>query len=395
MPSSVTTNVLDFTSDVNNEELARLVRVYDFPGFVKSANMEDLKRPPAGAVSQFGDPRHRLYSCHSAPATWIEALYFLEKKAEFHPKDQARIQQRIEGFVNYFKIKPHYDRLVKQAFDLHREVELPDSSYAYVWVADDGRKERHLPLRSGMEVKAAAEWLHDYRDRLPYHDRNTVAIKIMEKAAHFGALIGEELNDFIEKQAGCGVCDPEEVFEQLMHRARLTKVAAHKQGIIKLAQIVRDKPRIALQPEGLVKLAVTMDTIDRALNVHEYGDILQRPEDVIFKVTFSKAASDRAELCALTTGNVYSKDQFEKLSRDDVEALMGEDFAREVSSGLSVSGEKMAEIAHTLPRPDAELLDKLMAEVGAPPQMTKAASCGHGLTNEQLEALAAAYEIPA
>ena len=32
---------------------------------------------------------------------------------------------------------------------------------------------------------------------------------------------------------GCGVCDPEEVFEQLMHRARLTKVAAHKQGIIK------------------------------------------------------------------------------------------------------------------------------------------------------------------
>ena len=392
MPSSVT--VLDFTSDVNNEELARLVKVFDFPQFVKRANMEDLRRPPNGAKSTFADPRTERFSCHSAASTWLNGLYFQVKKAEYHPKDRGRIQQRLERMADYFGIRPAFDRMVKQAGDLQKEAELPDSAYAYVWVGDDGRKERHLRLASSMEVKAAAEWLHRYQDRLPYSDRHTVALKIMEKAAQFGAGLGPGLTDFIEKQAGCGVCDPSEVWEQIMHRSRLSKTAMHREQIAKLAELVRNKPRMALQPDQLVKLAVTMDVIDRALGIREYGDIIRRPEDVIFKVTFTKAASDRQEMCALTSGNVYSKDQFEKLSRDDVESLFGSDFASEVSKGTEIDGEKMAELAHTLPRPDAELLDRLMAECGLHPQMQKAASAGHGLSNEELEALAAAYEVP-
>lgn len=390
--SSVT--VQDFASDANNEELARLVKLFDFPTFVKRANIDNLKRPPHGAVSSFADPRHKMFSCHSAPATWINGLYFQVKKAEYHPKDRSRIEQRFERMADYFKIRSAYDAMVKQAGDLQKEAELPDSAYAYVWVGGDGRKERHLRMISSMEVKAAAEWLHQYRDRLPYHDRNTVATKIMEKAAQYGAGLGDELTDYIEKQAGCGVCDPEEVYEMIMQRAKLSKNAAHREQIVKLAHTVKDKPRASLQPDQLVKLAVTMDMVDRALAIHEYGDILRRPEDVIFKVTFTKAAADRAELCPLTTGNIYSKEQFEKLSREDVESLFGADFATEVSRGTEVDGEKMAEMAHTLPRPDAELLDRLMAECGLHPQIEKAASCGHGLSNDDLERLAAAYELP-
>lgn len=392
MPSSLT--VLDPVSDVNHEELARLVKLYDFPTFVKKADLANTMRPGNVGTGAFADPRFKRYPCHSAAATWLSGLYFQEKRAEYHPKDQARIEQRLDRMVDYFKIRPSYETMVKQAKDLHKEAELPDSAYAYVWAGDDGRTERHLPLRSTMEVKVAAEWLSKYRDRLPFSDRNTVATKILEKAAHFGASLGPQLTDFIEKQAGHGVCDPDEVYQAIIQRARLATTPSHREGIVKLAQTVKGKPRIALQPQAMIKLAETLDITDRALGIREYGEILQRPEDVIFKITFTKVASDRAELCALTTGNVYSKDQFEKLSRDDVEGLFGIDFAHEVCTGLDVDGEKMAAVAHTLPRPDAELLDQLMAETGMQPQMAKSASAGFGLTNAQLEQLAAAYTVP-
>jgi len=395
MPSQ-SVAVLDPPSDANREELARLVKVYDFPPFVKRADLQATMQPDRIAVTTYADPRHRRYPCHSAAATWLSGLYFEEKRAEYHPKDQERISQRLRHYADYFGIMPHYERMVKAAAEMHKEADLPDSSYAYVWVDGDGKKERHLPLRSAMEVKAAAEWLHKYQDRLPYHDRNTCAVKILEKAAEFGAGIESRLTDYLEKQAGMGVCDPVEVYTMIMQRAKLTKSAAYREQIEKLAATVKDKPRVAFAPEQMVKLAVTMDTVDRALNLDgRYGNIIKRPEDVIFKATFTKLAADRAELCALTTGNVYSKEQLAKVSADDLEALFGTDFLNEVRLGGDiVDTEKFAEVAHTLPRPDAELLDKLMAETGLTPTMQKAASVTHGLSNEELEQLAAAYETP-
>ena len=395
MPSPSLT-VIDPSSDTNHEELARLVKLYDFPDFVKRADLQETMHPERVAISTFADPRNKMFKCHTAPATWLSALYFHEKKAEFHPKDRQRIQDRLEHYVDFFRIQGDYDNLVKQADDLHKEAELPDSSYAYLWVTPEGAKERHLRMTSAQEVKAAAEWLFSYQDRLPFYDRNTVARRILEKAAAFGADIDVFHTDFLEKQAGQGVCDPEDVYKMILQRSRLASIPAHKAELVKLAETIKDKPRIALQPDSLVKLAVTMDMADRAMGLKpsDYNEIIQRPEDVIFSATFTKVASARQELCALTTGNVYHREQFEKLSRDDVESLFGTDFASEVSSGLDVDGEKMAELAHTLPRPDAELLDRLMADAGLHPQMQKAASVGHGLSDDDLEALAAAYEVP-
>lgn len=384
---------LDPASDANYEELARLVKVYEFPEFVKKADLDETTKPSFGAaVSIYADPPHKRYPCHSAAATWLSAVYFQEKRAEFHPKIQQQIQQRLERYVDYFRIRPAYEQMLKQAQELHRESSLPDSSYAYVWVDEQGAKSRYLPMRSAMETKVAGDWLSTYADRLPFVDRHTIAIKILEKAASYGAGLGQELTEFLEKQAGMGVCDPTEVYEMIMHRALLASNQQQKAQIIKLAELVKDQPRIALQPDQLVKLAAAMDTTDQVLGLAgQYGEMLRRPEDVIFKVTFTKAAADRAELCALTTGNVYSHAQFEKLSREDVSSLFGDDFASEVCDGFKVDGEKMAAVAHTLPRPDAVSLDGMMNEFGLQPQMQKHASSDKGLSNNDLEALAAAY----
>jgi len=388
--SSVT--VIDPMKDTNHSELARLVRLYDFPSFVKQAELGDTLHPSTVAVTTFADPRNRQFPCHSAAATWLSGLYFHEKKAEYHPKDRDAIQKRLEHYVSYFRIKPAYDQMVASVDEMNKEAELPDSSYAYVWVAEDGKKDRHLPMTSAQTTKAAAEWLYKFKERLPFADRHACSKKILEKAAHFGTAMGEGLTDYLEKQAGMGVCDPAEVVDMILQRSRLTKSAAHKEQIERMAATVRDQPQFALNPDNLVKLAEAMDTTDRALNLHDkYGAIIKSPEEVIFKVTFTKAAADRAECCAMTTGNVWTQEQLSKVGRDDLESLFGTDFVKAVSDGMTVNTEKLAEIAHTLPRPDAELFDSMMAECGVQPTMQKAASDVNRLSQEALAELAKLY----
>ena len=389
MPSS-NALVIDAASDTNREELARMVKLYEIPDFVKQANLDFTMNPDSVAINTYADPVRQKFACHTAAATWVSGMYFHEKKAEYHPKDRQRIESRLESYVDYWRIRPAYDTLVKKANELTSQ-ELPDSSYAYVWVDDRGGKERYLPLNSSMNIKAAAEWLHKYQDRLPFSDRNVIAKKILEKSANTGTSLGENLGEYTEKQAGHGIPDPSEVISMIKQRAALATKATHKEEILKLASAVESQARIALQPTELVKLAETIDIIDSALHLKgKYTDSIKRPEDVIFKVTFTKAASDKEELCTLQTGNVYSKDQLSKLAKEDVESLFGTDFANEVCTGFDVDPVKMAEVAHTLPTPDAELLEHLLTETGQNPAFGKVASRMEP-SSEDMEALAKLY----
>jgi hypothetical protein len=383
--------IIDSAADKNKSELIKLAHRYDFPQFVRTADLDQTMHPNNVAVTVYADPVNKKYACHSAAATWLSAAYFHEKAAEYHPKDQVRISERFSRFADYFGIRPAYDEIVKRAEMLRGSDQLPDSSYAYVWQSDDGNKERYYPLTNTMQVKAAAEWLFENRDKIPFADRNVISNKILEKAAKFGAGMGDALTDFIEKQAGRGIPDPADLYQMLDQRAVLAKTKEHRDAITKLASTVRSTPRVALQPNDLVKLAAVVDLIDHNIGLKgKYTEIIQRPEDVIFKVTYTKAASDHSKLCALQTGNVYEKDQFSKLAREDVVSLFGEDFANEVCTGLEVNPEKLAEMAHTLPRPDAELLEQLLTEIGQRPQLSKSAEF-EPLDNATLEALAAAY----
>jgi hypothetical protein len=391
MPSP-TIQILDPASDVNREELARLSKLYDFPDFVKQADISQTMDAENAAVTTYADPVRQKFACHTAAATWISGLYFHEKKAEYHPKDRNRIEQRLQHYVDYWRIRPAYDEIVKKAEALDSQ-ELPDSSYGYVWVDTQGNKERFLPLTSTQNIKAAAEWLEEHRDTLPFHDRHVIAKRLLEKAAATGTAFGDELNQFIEKQAGYGIPDPAEIYEMLNQRAQLCKNAEYCEQIKTLAETVRGQSQIALQPDQLVKLAETVDMIDRAIHLNgKYTDNIQRPEDVIFKVTYTKAASDRESLCTLQTGNIYDKGQLSKLAREDVESLFGTDFLEEVSRGLKIDPEKMAAVAETLPRPDAELLEQMLSEAGQQPQFGKEAA-DVGISDAELEEIAAIYAI--
>lgn len=384
----------DHVADTNGVELNRFAKLYTIPDFVKQANFDETWHPSGLSPSSYADPNNKQFPCHSAASTYLSALYFQEKHAEFHPKIASWIDQRLDKMIEYWRIKSAVDEMKARWEELHKnaDAKLPDSDYAYVWAGDDGNKTRHLRLKNAMEVKVAAGWLNEYRDRLPWADRHTIAKKILEKAARYGAGLGE-LDEFIEKQAGRGVCSPDKVVQMLRDRAKLAKAPAHRAAVEKLAEIVETKPRFALTPQNLIKMAETLDTFDRAVGLAgNYTDMIKRPEDVIFEATHSNIKTACDDACAMTTGNIYDREDFHKVALSDVKALFGSDFSEEVKSGLdSVNPEKMAELAATLPRPDAELFDRLMTEAGVHPIQTKAASAGMGFTHDQLQKMAGGY----
>lgn len=383
--------VLDPANDKNKAELVKIAQRYDFPQFVRDADLETTMAPETIAVTAYADPVHKKYACHSAPATWLSAVYFHEKSAEYHPSEQVKICERFKRFSDYFGIRPAYDAIVKRANELRGSDQLPDSSYAYVWQSKDGVKERYYPMTNSLQVKTAAEWLNSNYDRIPFIDRNKIAGKILDKAARYGADMGEALTEFIEKQAGLGIPDPPEVCRMLENRAKLARKQEQRDAITKLAAAVRTTPHTALQPRELLKLAAIVDLIDHNIGLKgKYSDLIPRPEDVIFKISYIKAAADIAELCTLQTGNAYAKSQFSKLAREDVVSLFGTDFADEVCRGFDIDPEKIAEVAHTLPRPDAELLERLMSEAGQHPQLGKSAEFRE-IDDATLEELAKAY----
>lgn len=402
---------LDHIADRNGVELVRLAKLYEFPDFVKSASFDQTMAPRDLPVHLYADPVNQQYSCHTAASTWLSALYFTEKRAEFHPKEQERIQKRLDHYVNYWRIKSAVDAIYQRWQELHKNADdqLPDSMFAYVWVGDNGVKERHLRLKTAAEVRAAAEWLHAYRDRFCFADRSRMATRILEKAASYGAGLGEHTS-FLERQAGRGIGNTDEILAAIEHRASLIppergqrikisedgkeeRTTGLREQFLKIAEVLRTSPRRALQPDMLLKLAETLDMLDRQQGfTSRYDRELIRPEDVIFKYGFTKISEDLQNVVATTTGKLYSKDSLTKLSLDDVEALFGSEFIDRIRSPLGdIDYEKMAEEVSTLPRPDAELLDGLLSDSGVAPLLRKHAGVRQGLSDAEKRAWAQAY----
>ena len=392
----MTTATLDQTSDRGGRELYRLSRLYDFPDFVKKADMETTLGPrDDSATTIFADPLGKRFPCDTRASTWLSSLWFEEKRAELSPKTAGRIEERLDRYIDYWRIRGDVEAMRTKRASLRKgaDDDLPDSSFAFVWKDDEtGLKERRLRLCNAREVKTAAAWLEKHRDAVPYGHRRLMAERILTKAAAFGASVTDQL-DFLERQAGRGVCDPDALVSMVEDRAALCPTAPEKQAVLKIAETIRRRPQEILQPAMLIKLAETIDEIDRERLklVGRYSDALPRPEDVIFAANFSKAASELRSACELVTGSIYDKCQFAKLALDDLQALFGGEFVNEVRRGLDLDVEKLASVLPTLPLPDAEIFEKLLLENGVRPKLRKAASVSVGFDHDQWAKLAEFY----
>lgn len=379
---------MDQTTDLNGQELHRILSVYQLPDFVKNASQADICGGGDLPPHLYADMTRRNFPIHTGPATVISSIFFNEKKAEINKHQAKFIEEKLDKAAEYFKVEGYCRRLSEKAAAVqeHSDEMLPDSAFAIVFESGND-KERRYPMRNAREVKAAAAWLHDHRDALPFEDRRKVADKVLEKSAEFGAGI-PEYRDMLEKTAGLGVCAGKEAAKLIRTRilaAGNTRNPSPVQvELEKLAQLCEDSPRSIHHFGSLTKIATVIDMFDREHGLHRrYGDVIKRPEDVLFAVTEKVAADlDDSIVGSPLTGNYYKKADLQRLPVADFADYLGHDFADAVSTaGAWVDIGKLANIVPTLPLGDAELFDEAVSGMGVSPFATKSAAVGRALTD--------------
>lgn len=251
------------------------------------------------------------------------------------------------------------------------------------------------PLRNALEVKYAAAWFSDYlpklREEYEWPDRQTIANKILTKAAEFGSDIGTHLA-MLEKCAGRGLCDRKKAATMIRDRIKAAYRVAPpmKVAMEKFAGMVEVQPLAYFDPASMREMANVLDRFDRTHGLlNKYSSSIPAPEDILFEATYSKTSSFVKDACTMTTGSVYDKHDFAKLSLQQVQDVFGDEMATTVANGLGVDSEKMADLAATLPRPDAELLEQLLADSNVRPMAKQAALQSFGIPAEVLRKMAA------
>jgi hypothetical protein len=378
--------VLDQTLDLNGQEQYRICQLFEAPDYVKQASVEQLCGPEVLKPHLCGDQRNRRYPMHSKAACWMSAAFFHEKRAGLPRLEAEKIEARLMEAANFWGIATEVDNLKKKAETMSRDdlSKLPNEDFA--WVAGG---ERHLPLRNALEVKAAAEYLTRWRDEFAFADRVAMSRKVLQKAARYGAALGE-YDDVLEKMAGFGGCSAAEAAKLVRDRAMLvrSKDPDLATELEKMAQLIMNDPQKARSPQRLIKVAETIDQLDRMLHIREYSEAIPRAEDALFRITRKTASSFSEQHLSTTAGSVYDRDDVAKLRTKDVRSYLGDQLADAVDSdGIHVDGTKLAEIVPTLPLGDARIFDELCRDKGIR-TFAKEAGVRQGFTRADLRALA-------
>ncbi len=70
--------VCDQAQDLNGQEFHRLTALFGCPKFVKNASISEYCGDEQTESHMFADITKRRWPCHTAPATWASALFFLD-----------------------------------------------------------------------------------------------------------------------------------------------------------------------------------------------------------------------------------------------------------------------------------------------------------------------------
>jgi len=378
-------NPMDVNDDVNHQQLYALDKLVGIPEFVKSAEMEPVKQLPS---SSFADPIRRKFPCHTKAATWLANAYF-QQVATLYPKDQcALVQDRIIKCADYWKIRGLVDDFNKKWEKLsHFDAPaLSDSDYAIV-ANVDGHKIRRLPMPTPVSVKIAGERLYADRFSYTYPMRKAAARKILLKAADIdkvgvenvpvgGLSFDNETESYLVKAAGIGTTHPQWAAEKLANRVLMMGKLDPKNEVqvnmAKVATMVGEMD--APDTETFLKLAELVDEVDRATGIcNHYIHGVELPEEIFFDVQEKTAAEIVGQHIVLQNGSVYPLSAFAELPVEKIAEVLGNEFADAIRDEQGkLDPIKFAEIAPTLPRDDANLLERVIQLV-----KTAGGKCGN------------------
>jgi hypothetical protein len=351
--------------------LHKIAKLVDLPDFVKRADLIGAKEVEVLPQHVFADQIGRKFPCHTKAATWLAQLYFLEGRHLYPTKQAEQIQARISNVANWWGIGGQ-TKQAAQAWETKQvavEGELPDDAYALV-VDYEGQKLRQWPITNQANVKAAAATLYRNRAKFPYDWRLAAARRILTKAAQLQVTdIEPPVHEYLTKAAGRGSAAPRAAAEAIARRMLMVPVKekAVKTAAAKLAKAMAAAKGIP-HPESMVKLARIVDRLDREQGFYPYYEEagLEMPEEIFFELTEKKAQAFRDGHVSLQTGTIIPLEALTMLDLGKVAGILGDEFTKEVvaDDSLDIDIEKFARIAATLPRGDAQLLERALASAG-------------------------------
>lgn len=206
------------------------------------------------------------------------------------------------------------------------------------------------PIRTSDEVKMAQEALHREAHKLQPEARVEAYGRLYKRAQELGVALDARSH----KYAGFVETDARELRDNLRARAVLVEKTSSvgdavrgkiRDAFNKLASTVEEKPGAFRSRPNQVKLASAVAELDAQAGVTgRYDRGLPDPMATVFNTT-KIARSDDLDLA----GTRVSLSKLASLPSSFYADALGDDFARELAPGGSVSTTKLAEILPTLP----------------------------------------------
>lgn len=357
---------MDHAVDSNGVELFELAQRFDIPEFVKTATI-DRTLIAALPSSSFADASARLFPCHTRADTFLSYMYFLKHANDVPDFKRASVFNRLQQFTRDWAIYADCKQLQtaheKQSANVMDR--LPDTDFAIVEDVDS-EIYRALPIVDASSLKQAEDHLIEYRDRYPADWRRRAAQRLTVKAASLKI----EVSPYISRAADALASPSVDVAAALMQRAHIVPPTRRDEPeyhrMLKLARCLAECNGPIANADAVMS---TIDNLDRHFDLTRmYARRLPTPEEVVYGAVSSKTAAHVADrLIQLTTGNVYTKSA---LFRHGVEPyrVFGNDFVSNIiNSKLELDHAKTAQIVSTLPRGDAELLERALRAAGEQP----------------------------
>jgi hypothetical protein len=363
--------VADACDDSNYQQLHKFSKLIGLPDFVKSAAPVTPEAVKSAPNVVFGDPVRRKFPCNTKAATWLAQLHFLEARHLYPTGEAGRVQGRITKAAAYWHITDDVKTAAAKWAEKQSAApsDLSDADYALV-VDYEGETRRHLPISNAVNVKAAAAHLYSKRAEYPYDWRRIAARKILHKAAELEVTdLDDTTSEYLSKAAGFGSTMPKVAAEHIGKRMLMLPESEKdlKEMTAKLAVAVNGMNGIP-KPEEMIKLSRIIDRLDREQGFTKYYDSgVDTPEELFFGLTEKKASALRDGHFTLTTGTLVPYAALERIPLAKVAQALGDDFVQRITAGnsLDIDLEKFGQLAATLPRGDASILEKALDAAGA------------------------------
>ena len=356
----------------------------DCPEYVKAAQISDVCPPEETPVSQFADVSNQKYPCHTKAATWLSYYDFLENSSQHDETARQAISGRLEKYASYWGIYKDAMSLVRDYSTLAgTDVDdcLPDTAFAYI---DKAAGVRTLPVTRKTEAAAAIIWLEKHANG-HWDVRNQIATRLLNRMDELNIEIPEK-RAFLERVAGRGFSDKDDVVRAIKARIPMIKGAALQDRVRQLADHVGETytSSLSMVPENSIKIAGLLYSVDQDAGIRYEGkNAFQRPEDIFFAKSVSEIDAEKNAQVTSSSGHLYRRDELKGFPRNVIQDAYGDEVAEKVSTGITVDPEKLANYLQDCPVEDAEDFNKLASGRGII-AAGRAESKAIGFSNQEL-----------